>query len=129
MGLASDEDAKKTVEELYKLEYDYGLVACEKAPSMEGYALQWGYPNGWPPMHLIAIEGLLKYGFKEKALEIAQKYVILVEQNFRENGNIFEKYNVVEGNINIVQEAYGKMPAMLGWSAAVYLYAKAVLDS
>ena len=49
--------------------------------------------------------------------------------NFKENGNIFEKYNVVEGNINIVQEAYGKMPAMLGWSAAVYLYAKAVLDS
>ena len=50
---------------------------------------------------------------------IAEKYVHLVEKVFGETGNLWEKYNVVEGNVNVVTEE--KMPAMMGWTAGVYL--------
>ncbi len=129
LGLSSPEQAEKTVKELPRLENAYGLSACEDVPSLSEYTFQWGYPNGWAPMHLIAVEGLLKYGYKEKALEIAQKYVTLVERSFEETHNLWEKYNVVDGSINVAQENDHKtMPAMLGWSAGVYLYAKSLFE-
>lgn len=128
LGLLSPEDAAKTVAELPRLDASYGLYASEEVPSMSEYIFQWGYPNGWAPLHLIAAEGLLKYGYKDKALEIAEKYVTLVERNFEETHNLWEKYNVQDGSINVAQEGdHKKMPAMLGWSAGVYLYAKSLL--
>lgn len=129
LGLLTSEQAQKTVKELPRLENAYGLSACEDVPSLSEYTFQWGYPNGWAPMHLIAVEGLLKYGYKEKALEIAKKYVTLVEENFEKTNNLWEKYNVVDGSINVAQENdHATMPAMLGWSAGVYLYAKSLFE-
>ena len=128
LGLLSSEEAEKTVAKLPKLENTYGLSACEKVSALSDFTFQWGYPNGWAPLHLIAIEGLMKYGFKDKALEIAEKYVSLIERNFKETHNLWEKYNVTDGSINVAQENdHAKMPAMLGWSAGVYLYAKSLL--
>ena len=129
LGLLTPEQAEKTVKELPRLENNFGLSACEKVPSLSEYTFQWGYPNGWAPLHLIAAEGLLKYGYKDKALEIAQKYTALVEHNFEETENLWEKYNVVDGSINVAQENdHKKMPAMLGWSAGVYLYTKSLSE-
>ena len=45
---------------------------------------------------------------------------------FDETGNLWEKYNVVEGNINVSNEY--KMPAMMGWSAGIYLAASEYLN-
>lgn len=39
---------------------------------------------------------------------------------FEKTGCLWEKYNVVEGSINVTNEY--EMPAMMGWSAGVYLY-------
>ena len=66
-------------------------------------------------------KGLDKYGYREEAHRIANKYVTLVDKVFAETGNLWEKYNVVEGNINVSNEY--KMPAMMGWSAGTYLAA------
>ena len=130
LGLLNRQEAEKTVEELHRIEAPYGLYSCEEVPALNEYVFQWGYPNGWAPLHLIAIEGLLKYGFKDKALEIANKYVSLIERTFEMTGNLWEKYNVTEGSINVAQEGDHKtMPAMLGWSAGVYLYAKSVVEN
>ena len=63
---------------------------------------------------------------KEEAKRLAQKYVSLVEKVFDETDNIWEKYNVVEGNINVSNEY--KMPAMMGWSAGTYLAAAEYLN-
>ena len=116
-GLADEKQAKAIVDNLYRIEEKYGVLACEKNDCQGVY--QWGYPNGWACLQYIAIEGLSRYGYAKEAKRIAEKYIQLVDKVFEETGNLWEKYNVVEGNINVANEY--KMPAMMGWSAGVYL--------
>lgn len=120
-GLAERKNAEALVENINRLETEYGLLACEKNNTEGTY--QWDYPNGWACLHYIAISGLDKYGYKKEAAEIAQKYIALVDKVFEETGNLWEKYNVVEGNLNVNHESKKRMPAMMGWSAGVYLAA------
>ena len=69
--------------------------------------------------------GLNNYGYTDDAKRIAQKYVTLAEKVFDETGALWEKYNVVDGSINVNNEY--KMPTMLGWSAGVYIAAQKFL--
>lgn len=121
-GLADKEYAELMDKELARLETNFGLVSCEKQDT--DAVFQWGYPNGWACLQHIAVVGFDKYGFDETAQRLARKYVTLVEKVFAETGNLWEKYNMVEGNINVNQEDAGSMPPMMGWSAGVYLFAK-----
>lgn len=124
-GAATDEQAKSLVDNLSRLEADYGILVCEKNDVPGTY--QWNYPNGWACMQYIAIIGLDKYGYKKEARRIAEKYTALVENIMETTNNLWEKYNVVEGNINVViEEAF---PPMMGWSAGVYLAAKEYLKN
>ena len=116
-GLATEEQAQAAVEMLPRLEEAFGVVTCEKN-SVKGN-FQWNYPNGWACLQYIMVIALDRYGFYEEARRIAGKYIQLVEQAFEETGNLWEKYNVVEGNANVVTEE--KMPPMMGWTAGVYL--------
>ena len=54
---------------------------------------------------------------------VAEKYTSLVDKVFESTGNLWEKYNVAEGSLNVNHESKKKMPAMMGWSAGVYLAA------
>ena len=126
LGLLSQEQANQTVKLLPKLESEFGIFVTEKLDTE--YVYQWGYPNGWAPLHFIVISALLRYGYTEDALRIAKKYVALVEKCFDETENLWEKYNVLEGNILVSQEGdHKKMPTMMGWSAGVYIFAKSLL--
>lgn len=116
VGMATQEEAEAVRTILPRVEMEYGVAACEKC-DVEGN-FQWGYPNGWPPTQRIVVEGLLRYGYEEDARRIAEKYVNLVEKCFEQTGHFWEKYNVVEGNVEVVDEY--KMPAMLGWTFGVY---------
>ena len=118
---ATDKQAEAFVKNLSRLEEDYGVATCEKG-SGKGLAYQWDYPNGWSCLEYIVVRGLLNYGYIEDGKRIAEKYVKLVEKVFKETGHLWEKYNVVEGNINVSNEY--KMPTMLGWSAGVYVALK-----
>ncbi len=120
VGLASPEQAAAVVRELPKLEAAHGILTCEQN-NVQG-SFQWGYPNGWACLQYIVMMGLHRYGYTEQARRIGQKYLNLVDRVFRDTGNLWEKYNVVEGNISVTNE-YG-LPAMMGWSAGVYLAAK-----
>ncbi len=122
-GLAKQQGAAALVEGLNRLEAEYGILTCEKNDYPGSY--QWDYPNGWACLQYIAIIGLDNYGYKTEAKRIAQKYTRLVERVFDETGNLWEKYNVVEGNTNVTNEY--DMPPMMGWSAGVYLAAKAYI--
>lgn len=117
VGLATKEQAQAAVDMLPKLEEAYGVATCEKN-SVKGN-FQWNYPNGWACLQYIMVIALDRYGFYEEARRIAGKYIHLVEQVFEETGNLWEKYNVVEGNANVITEE--KMPPMMGWTAGVYL--------
>ncbi len=119
-GVATQEQAQKTVDKTRMLlEYDFGLVACERRS--QKYIYQWDYPNGWPPLQCIAIQALDRYGFREDACRIAEKYVGTVVRNFEKTGGMWEKYNVVTGATDAVDEY--KMPQMLGWTAGTFVFA------
>lgn len=124
-GLADEEEAKATVAMLPRLEYEYGIVSCEKNPKEGNY--QWNYPNGWSPIQYLVYRALKNYGYDEEAERIAKKYIILVEKVYAETGNLWEKYNVVEGNIKVNTES--PMPPMMGWSAGVYIKLKRELEA
>lgn len=118
LNLATEEEAKAAYEVLPKIEMEFGIATCEPCDMPGNY--QWGYPNGWPPLQRIVVQALLNYGYEEDAVRIASKYVDVVERNFAETGHLWEKYNVVDGSVRVVNEY--EMPAMLGWTFGTYYY-------
>lgn len=119
-GLPDAQQARRLVKgALRRLEFEYGIAACEDKPYACTY--QWSYPNGWPPITYLAIRGLDRYGFTGKARRLARKYVATVVSTFDETHNLWEKYNIREGNVNVSHEY--KTPPMLGWSAGTFIYA------
>jgi alpha,alpha-trehalase len=57
---------------------------------------QWDAPNGWAPLHWIAIEGLRDYGYAGLAETIAARWMAKLVAVFRDTGKLMEKYNVSE---------------------------------
>jgi alpha,alpha-trehalase len=116
-GLATSEQAGRIRSLLAVLEQEFGVACCQPLDDAQG--LQWDYPNGWACLQYIVIHGLLRYGFREDALRLAQKYTNLVDQIFEKTNNLWEKYNVLTGEISSAKEY--DTPPMMGWSAGVYL--------
>ena len=123
-GFATQEQAEKAVEALSLLEQEFGIACCENRDDL--LSLQWDYPHGWACLHYIAVRGLLNYGKKEDALRIAEKYVNVAAKNFEKTENLWEKYNVVTGEVSVTKEY--NTPPMMGWSAGVYLYCEQLLE-
>ena len=57
---------------------------------------QWDAPNGWAPLQYLAIVGLLNYGERDLAREIARRWIGLNAAVYRRTGKLMEKYNVVD---------------------------------
>jgi alpha,alpha-trehalase len=118
-NIATKKQAAQIVKNLYRLECDFGIAACEKG--VRKYKYQWDYPNGWPNLQYAAIIGLNNYYFFEEGERIAGKYVNTVLRNYGLTKNLWEKYNVTDGSINVSNEYV--MPTMMGWSAGVFVFA------
>lgn len=117
VGLA-DEDKLQGLENCYKLFMKkYGLACTDRDYGF----FQWSYPNGWAPLHCIAFDALNNYGKREYADEVAEKYMQLCERVYKEKSLLSEKFNVIEGNDNTVDEDTEHY-YMLGWTAGVYMY-------
>lgn len=114
--MATQEEAEAARGALSRLETEYGILTCEKNETEGSY--QWDYPNGWAALQLIVAGGLMRYGYKEDAMRIAKKYTSLVERNYEKTGHLWEKYNVLNGSVEVVNEY--EMPAMMGWTFGVY---------
>jgi alpha,alpha-trehalase len=56
---------------------------------------QWDAPNGWAPLQWIAISGLRDFGQKPLAETIACRWMANVNDVYRQNGKLVEKYNVL----------------------------------
>ncbi len=126
VGMLNDVQAKALADNLHRIETDYGIAVTENWYDKDVYHYQWQYPNGWAPMQNLVMQGLMKYGYTEDAKRVARKYADLVERNFEANGNLWEKYNVVTGGIDIADESsdrHATMPPMMGWTAGVYIEA------
>jgi len=83
---------------------------------------QWDYPYGWAPTNLIAIEGLRRYGYEADANRISQNFLFMVLENFRRDGTIREKYNVVTRSSEThIGAGYTENVIGFGWTNAAFL--------
>lgn len=116
-GLATAEEAKAVVKNLKIFEQPGGLVM-----SPEETGGQWDYPYAWAPNHLLAIDGMKRYGYKEDADRIAFKFLSMVADNFRRDGTIREKYNAVTRSSETeVTAGYHTNIVGFGWTNGVFL--------
>jgi alpha,alpha-trehalase len=56
---------------------------------------QWDAPNGWAPLQWIAVDGLRRYNHRSLAEAIACRWMVNVEEHFRQSGKLVEKYDVI----------------------------------
>ena len=88
--MATPEQAQDWFADLGIFEQPGGL-----AMSSTDAGVQWDYPYGWAPTQIVAIEGLRRYGFNDDANRISYNFLATIAENFRRDGTIREKYNVV----------------------------------
>ena len=119
-GIATSEQAAALVRHLPKFLFAHGLAMTDcdyPSPHPEFDWLQWGYPAGWPPFHVMVAEALLKYGYVEEARSVASRFLGLQLAVYQRTGKLWEKYNVVHGTLHFPQERY-EVPPLHGWSSA-----------
>ena len=116
-GLATGDQAQAVVRNLSVFERPGGLAMSNRESGG-----QWDLPYGWAPTQLIAIEGLRRYGFNEDANRISYKFLSTIAENFRREGTIREKYNVVTRTTESQVEAgYQQNVIGFGWTNAAFL--------
>jgi alpha,alpha-trehalase len=116
-GLATPDQAKAVVKNLVAFEKPGGL-----AMSAEDTGAQWDLPYGWGNIEMLAVDGLRRYGFNADADRISYEFLSMVAENFRRDGNIREKYNVVTRSSEAhVELGYQVNVVGFGWTNAAFL--------
>jgi alpha,alpha-trehalase len=117
-GIASPGQAARVVGNLPLFERPGGLQT-----SATETGDQWDAPFGWAPLQLIAVEGLRKYGYQTEADRVSVKFLSMIAEQYRNNGIILEKYDVVRRSSELNREirfGYGTNEAGFGWTNAVF---------
>ncbi|SRR6266568_1184761 len=122
-GMADGRQAQAMVKALRRFEQKGGLTTTDFNP-LNKYIpgtmpMQWGYPNGWAPLHFLVIKGLRRYGYNEDAARIATKWLDTNLQWFNEHGLFLEKYNVVAPEKPPLKGVYPSQTGF-GWTNAVF---------
>lgn len=104
-GIATPEQAERMVKEHYKdtrtFNAPYGVRTLSKMEKM--YCLKAsGNPSSWlGPVwgisNYMTWRGLVNYGFKEEAKELASKTIIMFGKDFEKNGTLHEYYQPENG--------------------------------
>ncbi|WP_156253678.1 trehalase family glycosidase [Pseudactinotalea terrae] len=119
-GIASPEQAQALVAALPAFRGAGGLTFTDRSapsPHQDLPVLQWAHPSGWPPMQMVVVEGLQRYGYHQLATEIARDFTDLQVRVHAETGELWERYDVVGGGVDLPVERYPVVP-MHGWAAA-----------
>jgi alpha,alpha-trehalase len=117
VGLATPDQAKAVVKNISVLEKPGGL-----AMSAEESGAQWDLPYGWGCIEMLAVEGLRRYGLNANADRISYEFLSMVAENFRRDGNIREKYNVVTRSSEAHAElGYHMNVVGFGWTNGAFL--------
>ena len=144
-GMASPDQAESIVRNLLpRLEHPYGISPT--APNERSGRFQWDHPNAWACLQHIVYRGLERYGYHDAARRIAEKYIECVTRTFEKTGDLWEKYNVLDGSHHATEEAgylinpdtiaantsdigvCSSPPSMMGWTAGIFLDALSVLE-
>jgi alpha,alpha-trehalase len=141
-NIATQEQADKMIQNaLPKLICLGGIAGC----TAEALAIvdenqmqrQWDFPNGWPPHQIIIWQGLMNYGYHEKAQELIYRWLWMITKNACDyNGTVPEKYDVVSASHKVFAE-YGNQGTDFeyitregfGWMNASFQYGFKLLNS
>jgi alpha,alpha-trehalase len=116
-GLANPQQAQAVARNVKVFEQPGGLAT---SPNETG--VQWDYPYGWAPLQLLAVEGLRRYGFTDDANRISYEFLSTVAENFKREGTIREKYNVVTRSSDVqVSAGYQANVVGFGWTNGAFL--------
>jgi alpha,alpha-trehalase len=116
-GIASREQARGVMRNLTTFEQPGGIVMSRTETKA-----QWDYPYGWAPLQLLAVEGMRRYGYNQEADRISEKFLTMVLENFRHDGTIREKYNMVTRSSETQVELGYKVNIVgFGWTNGVFL--------
>ncbi len=110
----------RSLANMSRFEKEHGLAA-----TAEDYGhpeMQWNGPSGWSPLHMMAIEGALRYGDSAAAGRWIEKWLDTIARVESKDGVILERYDVVRGGPPPVQkgryeETQGEGPGF-GWTNA-----------
>jgi alpha,alpha-trehalase len=122
IGMASNSQAQGVIGVIKKiLQKKYGVVQSVKFVENK----QWDYPNGWAPLQLRSIEGLMRYGENSFARRLISKWLALNIKIFKDTGKLWEKYDVVHGKVGVPD----RYPTLHGfaWTNATFLIMARVL--
>jgi len=116
-GLASAEQAQAVEKNLKVFEQPGGLATSAKETGG-----QWDYPYGWAPLQVLALDGLRRYGYNADADRVSLEFLSTVAENFRREGTIREKYNMVTRSSDAnVTAGYQINVVGFGWTNGVFL--------
>jgi alpha,alpha-trehalase len=116
-GLATPQQAKAVVGNLKAFERAGGLPM-----STQETGAQWDLPYGWGNIEMVAIDGLRRYGYNADADRVSYEFLSTVAENFRRDGTIKEKYNVVTRSSEAhVELGYEMNVVGFGWTNAAFL--------
>jgi alpha,alpha-trehalase len=116
-GLATPEQAKAVAGNLKDFEQAGGLPMSTTEPGT-----QWDLPYGWGNIEMIGVEALRRYGYNADADRVSYEFLSTVAENFRRDGNIREKYNVVTKSSEAhVALGYEMNVVGFGWTNAAFL--------
>lgn len=118
-GIATAEQAARVVKNLPMFERAGGL---QTSTAVTGS--QWDAPYGWAPLELIAIQALRRYHYDADAERLSEKFLSLVAEQYRRQGVIVEKYDVVRRSTETsagIQFGYHTNEAGFGWTNGVFV--------
>lgn len=116
VGIATKEQADRVIDVIERdLQKKWGVV--QSVRFVEN--LQWDWPNGWAPMQLRTVEGLMRYGHNKLAKRLVLKWLSLNIEIFKKTGELWEKYDVVHGEIG-VPDRYPTPPGF-AWTNAGFV--------
>ena len=116
-GLATKEQAQAVVANLKSFEQPGGV-----AMSTENTGAQWDLPYGWGCVEMLVIDGMRRYGYSADADRVSYEFLSTVAENYRRDGTIREKYNVVTKSSEAhVELGYGMNVVGFGWTNAAFL--------
>ena len=116
-GLATPEQAKAVAANVKIFDQPGGLPM-----STYDTGAQWDLPYGWGNIEMLAIAGLRRYGNNADADRVSYEFLSMVAENFRRDGNIREKYNVVtRSSESHVELGYEMNVVGFGWTNAAFL--------
>lgn len=116
VGLATPAQAKALRLNLGLFDNPGGLAMSDRTTGV-----QWDLPFGWAPTMLIAVEGLRNAGFHSEANHISKEFLTMVLENYKRDGTIREKYNVVNRTTQADVIGYHENLVGFGWTNGTFL--------